>query len=729
VTGVVATAVQVRPDQSSLTGVVPLARVTGTDTVIGVVMLNLAAGSYAPTVIGVDPDSTTITDMATALTTYFALNGYTIPLGTVQQANVQHSCLLPTDFTLATMTAPAGTAGNGCLLLLIQTDGAAGTSGPTPNYPIPDGDNAALLVSARVLYGVLVPALNTEMATIGTTFAPNSVDTPTALIGSGGSLNLGQVGQDNEAAGDAYSCDVNTNPAPVVITPVQPWVIPANDGFAVAWSQTWSQYWTFIIVDGYDPHEHLLKTSDGTASWNQQLDPAVDPVTCVVSFSGNGAAAVTAAGNDAFWRTLFSGHEALPAAMQSFLAENMNNALGALTLPDIGTFALQSLLFPGQHRLSLGAAAVPDDLVLSGTIRPVITVEPQSSVLGPGGSIAFTAITAGTPLTSPVWSVSPDVGSFDNSDSYWAPTTLAEPTVVFITAIDPADSALTGSAAVLLLPPLPQTGLVLTPSQSVVTAGASLAMTVTDTDGRPVIATVEVTDGPGRITAGLSTGQWWYIGPYEVTTATQATVTATDPSNPSHTGTATITVATSTTITVTASAGSVGPAATATVTATTDLDEVSWVVYPQGSGTIASIDGTTQATFTAPSTISAAQQRHSRRLCRWRRMRRRHRHHQPDTLTRLANALPQQRSRQRSGDHDGLWAPQDASNQPRAVEAPASGSEETSLPAQPSSQDGRVRGHDTRAISGSPGGIRTRFGTRQGVRSARMIAPCDRQPV
>ena len=94
---------------------------------------------------------------------FFAANPVSVPLGGVNQSNVP-DCLQPTLFEFCVQPNPAQ-PDDGCVLLLIQTNGNLGTLGLLPCYPIPAGSTASLIVSNQVLFDQLFPAqLRASMA-------------------------------------------------------------------------------------------------------------------------------------------------------------------------------------------------------------------------------------------------------------------------------------------------------------------------------------------------------------------------------------------------------------------------------------------------------------------------------------------------------------------------------------------------------------------------------------
>ncbi|WP_327739606.1 hypothetical protein OG749_42945 [Streptomyces nojiriensis] len=95
INSVVRSVLPVEPRSSWLNGPVQLSSTQGRDNVLGQVTLNLADAAYQPAIGGIDPGSTVLTELGTALQTYFATQQTSYPLGTVQQSGVPpcHTCL------------------------------------------------------------------------------------------------------------------------------------------------------------------------------------------------------------------------------------------------------------------------------------------------------------------------------------------------------------------------------------------------------------------------------------------------------------------------------------------------------------------------------------------------------------------------------------------------------------------------------------------------------------
>src|SRR5436190_8653338 len=225
---VITSAVLVQPNESWLSGSLNLAKVTGEVDSVGKVVVELGSGAYQPKVEGVDPNSVLATDIGTAVQTFFARNETTYPLGKIVESSVPAS-LQPTTFEFVTQPAPGSTTGDGCVLLLIQTNGSGGTVGQLTTYPLASGQTAGLIVSNQVIFNQLFPSgLESEFQNIGTNFSGQSANGVWQTVSSGGSINIGILGDTDPpevcVAHTAYTSDGDYNPAAVAV---------GTDGFTI----------------------------------------------------------------------------------------------------------------------------------------------------------------------------------------------------------------------------------------------------------------------------------------------------------------------------------------------------------------------------------------------------------------------------------------------------------------------------------------------------------------
>jgi hypothetical protein len=352
---------------------------------------DLGASAYGPTIVGVDPNSVLNTAIGNAVSAFFAHNETKFHIGSIAPGKVPS--LMPTDFHFTTQQKANADA---CLLLLIQTNGPAGTNGPLATYPIPDGHTAGLLISERALFnGALVDPLNASFKNFGVHFSGNNANGSWTTTGSGGAISVGQVGGQNKKwpDGRAWSSDSNCNEAPVSIS-LNGFSLSASNGQIVAsWNCKQPQYWsvyncnvpiggmpqvcgsnafpTSILVNYTQTFDVIMKSgSDSTVAFN------------------NHAPTLTAIPTDfpSGWNRLWLGDH-VPSTVITSIGNALATVFKDFSVPDVNTFALTSLLFPSQHAVHLKDVALPAGLYLTGILDQPIAVTPARTTLTPGQSV------------------------------------------------------------------------------------------------------------------------------------------------------------------------------------------------------------------------------------------------------------------------------------------------------------------------------------------------------
>jgi hypothetical protein len=605
-------AIRIRPKESRLTGLLSLARVDVKDT-LGSLVADLGAGAYAPEIKGVDPDTVLNTTLGEAVQTYFANNDTTFPIGTVALVTGTPASLQPTDFKFATQKKLGSS--DACVLLLIQTNGSAGAVQPLVDYPIPDNHTAALLISGQAVFsGLMVDYLNNGFASQTTTFQASQNNGAWMVVGHGGEVNFGQIG-DPSSQQSVWSCDgpgmdgPKANPTPFVV-PLDGFTVQTiANGLSVSLNVQHMCYWCQYA--GIAPREGQVWYSGSATvqvTYSLKTQPVVDPVSDKVTFPGSAPVNVTQAGAPGW----------LASALQAFnipdnIITGMQNILQPMfenfQLPSVNTFALASLLFPADHVISLSDVALPGDLNLTGSMVAPIAVTPATSAIVPGATVQFTAAVqaSGDGGNDVLWEIQPQQGSISTSGLYTAPATIDEATVVVVTAVSQSDASQTGSAMVLVFESAAAQGVDVAPGSSVVTPGQTVMLSCADSSGNPLAVTWTLSPkGFGQITAPplSSAGQYIYTAPATIDGATEVTVTATVKANTAQTGSAVIQVTPTATVTVTPSSTTAAPGATIPLTATVssgDPDDLAWVVYPIGAGTVAADQNdASKAAYTAP---------------------------------------------------------------------------------------------------------------------------------
>ena len=607
-------AVRVRPDESWLTGAVNLAKVRGTDNDIGQIQVDLASGAYQPKIAWIDPASPLPAQIGLAVQSFFANNATTYELGTLRDSTVP-ACLQPTDFRFLTQRAPSGgndDQSDGCVAILIRTNGQDGTLEPLTPYPIPPGQTAAVLVSNQVVFNQLLPAdLDTQFQPVGTVFSGQGSGDTWQTRGNGGVINLGVLG--NTSNHNAYSSDGHENATAVQVSTDGLMVSAADGNLSVTWNQTWDQDWTYFTYiqgnDGWMPAVTALSLAAGySSSWT----PAVDPATDMVSFSGNGSgkATLTATGDKSLIAQIMDGQYGVKAQFDGVLQDYFQSFFSKLHLPKVNTFVLSNILFPERHdALQLTQASVPGDLVLTGQVASSWKVSPASVRVKPGDTVQFTATLNGAPAPATAVTWSATAKSIDTNGLYTAPTTIDDVEVVVITAVDNDDPSHAARAMVLVYEAPAATGLVINPSELLVTQRSPFGLLVTDDQGNPVEdvdCTVPTDRGFVAKDPG-SPGLWTYFPPQTVQEPCLITLTAVSNTDPSKTGAATIQLATIETVAITPATSSLTANQTLSMQASAEtLDDFTWVSYPTGIGSIASDDtDSSLATYSAPASIAS----------------------------------------------------------------------------------------------------------------------------
>jgi hypothetical protein len=620
--GVVQNAIRIRPKESRLTGPLSLAKVDVKDT-LGSLVADLGATAYRPQVKGVGPDTVLNTTLGDAVQNYFTNNETRFPIGSVAPAQVPAS-LQPTDFKFAVQQKTGSS--DACVLLLIQTNGPAGTVQPldADDYPIPENDTAALRVSARALFnGVLVDYLNGAFSSFYTLFSGQQSGDTWSTVTSGGSFNFGSIGDPTNTL-SFWSSDVNGNLTAVHI-PLRGFAVSASQGSLSAnWSCAPTHYWSYYAADPPSTSLRVVSTSVTLqVSYSNLGRPSVDPVSDQVTFAGSGTPSLRFLTSDDFVLNLFV-KWGVQEPFVNIMQNGLQSALDSFQLPSVNTFALANLLFPADHALSLSGAALPEDLYLTGTMVTPIAVttgQPPSSTanIAPGATAQFAAaVPAGDSVA--LWEINPKLGTISVSQTdkntawYTAPATIDEATVVVVTAVSQSDASQTGSAMVLVFESAAAQGVDVAPGSSVVTPGQKVILSCADSNGNPLAVTWTLSPKDfGQIAPPLLPilGQYIYTAPAKIDSATQVTATATNQANTAQIGSAVIQVTPTVTVTVAPSSPTVAPGATVQLTATVsagDPDDLAWVViHPPGvpssmGKVVADPDDASKATYTAPNT-------------------------------------------------------------------------------------------------------------------------------
>lgn len=598
-------ALNLAPNQSSLSGVLSLTNVTGEVSQLGAVAVDLGSNAYQPQITGIPTNSVLATEIGLAVQTFFANNRTQYPLGTISESDVP-AVLQPTQFRFATQANP-DVADDGAVLLLIQTTGGGGAPSPLSVYPIPDDAGVALLVSNGVMFnGLIGDGLTTEFSNFNGTFAGQQSGNLWGTVATGGTISAGPYESSTSYNGHTpYTSDAQTNKIPVSFPLAGMTVVPNQGAITVNLDTTWTQYYT--IIGGHSQFEAI--SSQLQATYNLTATPTIDPTTDIVSFSGNGTPQIVDPDPPSTLKSWFTtGNSPFPKQMVLDVQSTLETIFSQFKLPSVNTFALSNILFPSQHIANYQNVSAPGDLLLAGQLSRPVSVSPPSATVAPGGTQQFTATSGGKDLKKVTWELTPNIGAIDADGNYTAPLTISRPLVVVVTAINSDDTKQTGSAMIQLFEPPPQTGLLISPPELLLTAGQTFSLQVTDSSGNDTDATLTLSPDVGMLAQGFTTGGWIYTAPTDVTSPSVITVTATGKTDPSQTGTATIEVLSSDQVTLSPANPTVAPGGTLNVSASGGFEDYLWLVTPGGGGTITpNPSDPTQATFTASASAQSGQ--------------------------------------------------------------------------------------------------------------------------
>ena len=442
---------QLQPDTARVTGTVDLAKVEGS-LALGEVQLQLGSGTYQPAVSGLDPNSDAASGLGSAIDDYFCHNNVVLPLGGVVAANVP-DCLQPSFFQFWMQPNPE-VPGDGCVLLLIQTNGSLGSFGCLPTYPIPDGSTAALIVSNQVLFNQVFPAqLTASMASVGLTFSGSKqADGTYQACISDSNLDLGVLTyssimfQPSSSNGDRDGWGTY-QPSDVTLPLDGLTLAPSGGQLSLAYDYQWTQGWCWQETL-HDRNTSLYDTAPTHLWYSAAASPTVaDPSLCVVTFALSSTPQCQSS-MDTQLSDVF-GNTDPGSQVQDEIAREVAPVFQSLKVGDVDTFALQNILFYN-HSLNLPNGSIPDDLVLTGSVVPQLMLTPTSVAVEPGSApVQFTASLNGQTPTSLLWSVTPSVGSgtIDANGCYTPPTSIDRPKVALVVASDGNDA---GRAMVLL---------------------------------------------------------------------------------------------------------------------------------------------------------------------------------------------------------------------------------------------------------------------------------------
>lgn len=600
---VITNIIPLQNEENQISGNINLSATTGNLSSIGNVVLSLGDGAYVPNVTNINPDSILALNLGTAIQAFFQNNALSFEFGGLANNDNTPTSLQPTNFDFYCQPSPEGN-GDGALLLLIQTNGKAGTVYELPQYPIPYGSTAALLVSNQVLFNQLFATggddlLKDAFNTLELTFNGQLSGEIYASVGNGGQVDIGKI-EDNATL--IFSCDSSGNNVDVVI-PMTAFNLSAGGmNLNISWTQEFSQLWGQWTTGKWPGV--ITESVTGTLTWQQSLPLLIGDANEIIF--GDGTVAVNFSPPSASWWREFIGTFDLSAAVQGAVQSSLQNELQNFKISPITTFTLVNLFFPGTNTICLQQAAIPGDLLSVGQINTLVQVSPaQLSLQEAEGKTFSVQGTSGTYN----WELGGDrLGSIDTNGNYTAPPNLSSIGIDLIIATDTSNSQNVGYAMVTLLPTVSSNEMIASPAAATLTPGQSISIAVYGSDG----TTSETVTWANPIVGSILNdhmGNYYYNSPTAILTPQTVTLTATSTENPQNTATITISLQISETVTI------ISPTANATLatgaqvilqasSSNNDITDFSWIILPTGQGTVTT-DSQGTVSYTAPTSLPA----------------------------------------------------------------------------------------------------------------------------
>jgi len=597
-------------DQYSLTGVVPLTRVSGSVEANHDVVLDIANGSKFTSYLNLPGAA------ETTLGQYFLgwlqsnIQNFQYTLGTLVCTPGGTDLTPAGTFQFATQFDATDSNDKGRLLMFIPTtydpQGGSGTSLPIADI-IPEGYSAALIVSSQVLFAnILKNFFQSAFSQYGVTVSSCQAkpEVNYTLLLASGSNQIGVVESTYSSGSNGYdtfsgtaSAPWNTNKIPVTVPITGIQVAPQNNNIVISGTMNWAQPWASIIsvprTEGY-AEEGTVKM---TATVSGSNVGSVDSVHDTVSFTGTPSVSV-AFDQSSIWSKIFGDGSASDAMGQIIAtkAQASLQQLFSIHLPQVNVFAVSNLLFPAQHILSLKDVYVPGDLVIFGDVQKQgAVVTPVQVLLGPGQTQQFTASGA----TSVAWTA--QLGTISSRGLYTAPPSIRQAQTDVISANGVGAAVVTLVPAGVLVSPsfaymVPSSDGTTTEQQQFIAAGAGVGN-----------GGVTWTMSPQRGTIsfdGLYTPPWSGIQGLQA-----VTITAVSKTDPTAQGVALVVLAATNPANVAVTPFSVSEPLTpgqtqqftADVIGSTD-QSVTWSVLPAGIGTISA-----SGVYQAPAQITVPQ--------------------------------------------------------------------------------------------------------------------------
>ncbi|HDT0662097.1 TPA: hypothetical protein QIB60_004802 [Enterobacter cloacae subsp. dissolvens] len=389
-------------------------------------------------------------DVVLAFQNFLKNNPMSYTLGELKRDDNQEN-LYPVEFVVRTQKYPGSSAlasssnADGAVLVFIQTEyGGKGTL-PSDNnsqpWVIPEGKSATLLISDRLLYGPLLSeSFNSRIkdfkwqtsetdGNYSLKFTDGYVPTTNVIT-----QNYGGIG----FQGWMKSAEAKGQPRPARFSMADFQITKSDDYKSIIGTFIEKQFTDTFEDNGsapvpgggtWDDLVNIKFSREGQFKAMLQLSDDSN-----VTFIGNPDFKVTS--NNDHWGA-FIGKDA-SVVFASEAQENLNKS-GLFSLPDIKTFYLSNVLFPGDNILSFSDVYNPGDLALYGDVAQSLTtliITPDESVIGCGQTLQFSASQGDDSAPQGlIWSVD-GVGSIDSNGLYTAPATgeITQTQNVIITA-------------------------------------------------------------------------------------------------------------------------------------------------------------------------------------------------------------------------------------------------------------------------------------------------------
>ncbi|WP_130906191.1 hypothetical protein [Pseudomonas sp. Sample_22] len=336
--------------------------------------------------------------------------------------------------------------GDGAVMMFVTLkDGLDSATFPNGNstYLIPSDGNGktytgSLLLSNKVLLDRILRTHFTNVLENGVIFKPlpSTPDIATVLVASEGAVEV-----ESFVRLEVWTPGIPPNPGYFVPIPLKADVrFPFKDLLTISVNpadSTLKLQWELSAQADYfvmnESNERLVRLEmEGTLNVHAQI--ALDKVSGKVTFNKLSSDVRLEAPKGAEWLKDFPEGSHLPNttdmldAALNYTERLLSQIESRFSFPEIDTFLVRNLLFPGENALQLSNADMPGDVLLVGSVDPLRTstvLTPQNSTIKAGSELEFTLSNT---LANVQWSVK-DVdgkiaqpGVIDSAGKYTAPS-------------------------------------------------------------------------------------------------------------------------------------------------------------------------------------------------------------------------------------------------------------------------------------------------------------------